>query len=146
GLTAPLTGSVLIGRTEDADLRLDDPAVSTEHAIVSGTEQFRVRDLRSANGTRAPRLRRLKPGDELIVGRSRVILVDPAADALASAAELAERPRGADATRRWGMLAGGLASGAMLAAMTGRWQLAFVGLVPAAAPWVAQVFSRRRQQ
>ncbi len=145
GHTATLGSPVLIGRGEGAELRIDDPAVSAEHVLVSGTTRIRVRDLRSANGTRAPRLRRLRSGDDLIIGRSRVAVVDPTADAQGTEAPTPDKRSTPDATRRWGMLAGGLASGAALAAMTGRWQFAFVGLLPAAAPWVAQVFSRRDQ-
>lgn len=143
GQTVPLDRPIVIGRGDEADLRLDDPAVSAAHAIVSGSGRARVRDLRSANGTHAPRLRRLRPGDQLTLGRSRLVLEDPGADAPGDSSA-ATSPAGGDGTRRWGMLVGGLGSGLALAAMTGRWQLALVGVLPAAAPWVAQAFARRR--
>ncbi|MFW7413680.1 FtsK/SpoIIIE domain-containing protein [Demequina sp. SO4-18] len=145
GHAIALDRPVLVGRGEAADLRLDDPAVSGAHALVTGRHPVRVRDVGSANGTATPRRHRLRPGQGFVVGRSRIVLVDPAA-APATASASPQAPAAAG-SRRWGALAGGLASGATLAAMTGRWQLALVGVLPAAAPWlVPLVTSRGRAQ
>ncbi|WP_062131930.1 FtsK/SpoIIIE domain-containing protein [Demequina aestuarii] len=144
GHAIALDRPVVIGRGESADLRLDDPAVSAEHAVVTGPRRIRVHDLRSSNGTVAPRRGRLRPGDHVTVGRSRIVLVDPGATAPADAGRPAPQARTGDGPRRWGALAGGLASGIALATATGRWQLGLVGIVPAAAPWLSQVAARRR--
>ncbi|MFN3865555.1 MAG: FtsK/SpoIIIE domain-containing protein [Demequina sp.] len=146
GHTIALDRAVIVGRGDGADLRLDDPAVSAAHALVTGPGRVRVRDLRSANGTGSPRLRRLRPGDHVTVGRSRIVFEDPGVDPSAPASTSQRTSLSGDASRRWAMLAGGLASGVALAAMTGRWQLALVGIVPAAAPWLGQLLARRRDR
>lgn len=53
GITADLAAApVLIGRGNDAAIKLDDDYVSTRHArIVSSNEQWFVEDLGSTNGT-----------------------------------------------------------------------------------------------
>ena len=84
-VSGPDTGSVvpvkdpitLIGRDEGCHLTLDDPRVSTRHAMVyfSGGE-FRVRDLDSTNGTlvNGSRVGRqvLKRDDEIQMGKLRI--------------------------------------------------------------------------
>ena len=67
---------------ESADLALDDPAVSRVHAILEqvGTTWL-VRDLGSRNGTRlnGERLtgqRRLRNGEEILLGRTRLVYRD----------------------------------------------------------------------
>lgn len=142
GHVFPLGGPVVVGRSTNADLRVADPTVSAEHALVTGIARVRVRDLRSANGTAGSR-RPLRAGDHLTLGRTRIALVDPTVTPVPDDAPRPTPPT-SDAARRWGMLAAGLASGVGLAAMTGRWPLALVGLLPAAAPWLGQLISRRR--
>ena len=87
--------SLMIGSDADSvDLVLADPAVSRVHAILEriGTTWL-VRDLGARNGTRVngERLtgqRRLRDGEEILVGRSRLVFRDrsekrrPATDAL----------------------------------------------------------------
>lgn len=68
---------VRIGRTEPADLVLDDPAVSTAHAelVVEG-RVVEVRDLSSTNGTKLNSLpitrAVVKPEDTITVGEHRL--------------------------------------------------------------------------
>jgi pSer/pThr/pTyr-binding forkhead associated (FHA) protein len=84
---------------ESADLALADPAVSRVHAVLEqvGTTWL-VRDLGSRNGTRlnGERLtgqRRLRDGEEILVGRTRLVFRDgspslrPPTDALESPPE-----------------------------------------------------------
>jgi DNA-binding NtrC family response regulator len=47
----PASGSVTIGRSEDNDIRVDDPSVSRRHAILD-VAPLRIKDLGSANGIR----------------------------------------------------------------------------------------------
>ncbi|MFW2513102.1 FtsK/SpoIIIE domain-containing protein [Demequina sp. SO4-13] len=141
GHTVALDRPVLVGRGGVADLRLDDPAVSAAHALVTGGRSPRVRDVGSVNGTSAPRLRRLHPGQGFTVGRSRIVLVDPTTSA-PPPLPAAHAPA-STGSHRWAALVGGLASGATLAALTGRWQLAVVGILPAVAPWLAPLLKRR---
>lgn len=79
----------VIGRDEDADLRLPDLAISRHHALVvvdpDGTVS--LRDLASSNGTRVngQRLaseRTLSDGDEIAIGASTVLkfTCEPAPD------------------------------------------------------------------
>jgi pSer/pThr/pTyr-binding forkhead associated (FHA) protein len=73
----PLAGSVmLIGRDEDADIRVDEPLVSRAHARIEkrGGAYF-VLDLGSTNLTKVNgepvRERELRDGDELHFARAR---------------------------------------------------------------------------
>lgn len=50
----PATGSVVLGRAEDADVPLDDRSVSRQHARIH-LEPLAIEDLGSANGTRVRR-------------------------------------------------------------------------------------------
>jgi two-component system, NtrC family, response regulator AtoC len=47
----PLKSDVVIGRSEQADVRIDDTSVSRRHAIVHVGDALEVEDLGSANGT-----------------------------------------------------------------------------------------------
>lgn len=74
GRHLPLQGTVVIGRSADADIVLDDQQVSRKHARVTAKNGTAVvEDLQSANGTyinqaelHAPA--QLDPGDELLIG------------------------------------------------------------------------------
>jgi hypothetical protein len=75
-----------VGRSSDNDLVVADSAVSRHHAILErfGDTWF-VRDLNSSNGTdvngdRVIGERALRNGDELLVGRSRLVFHDRASD------------------------------------------------------------------
>lgn len=86
-LAAPERGSIVIGRSSGADVSLQDPALSREHAVIrfepatlNSTGLF-VKDLGSANGTRL-RGERLPPeietpfapGDLIDAGRSSLVV------------------------------------------------------------------------
>ncbi|WP_438015402.1 sigma 54-interacting transcriptional regulator [Sorangium sp. So ce315] len=77
----PARGSVVLGRDEGCDVRIDDRSVSRRHAALHVGPPLRVEDLGSANGTfvgeqqlpamtaRTHRLRRLsREGAEVVVG------------------------------------------------------------------------------
>ena len=72
--------SVVVGRGDNAHLQLDHETVSRTHARLSSDEHSLViEDLGSLNGTwingwRIDRPYRLAPGDELILGRVRLVL------------------------------------------------------------------------
>lgn len=53
GLIYPLpsSGKVILGRAEDANVRIDDPSVSRRHAALHLDPPMRVEDLGSSNGT-----------------------------------------------------------------------------------------------
>jgi hypothetical protein len=75
-----------IGRSLAADVRFDDPTVSRRHAlVVRHADGVRLLDDRSLNGVFVNGARvegkALKDGDEIIVGRYRLIFVKVAADA-----------------------------------------------------------------
>ena len=66
---------VTIGREEGNSLRLNDERVSRFHAKVQSEDgDFIITDLDSTNGTRVNgspvQIRRLKPGDQISLGRS----------------------------------------------------------------------------
>lgn len=80
GLNVPLRGDkpLIVGRKK-GDLILDDPLVSGAHCrIVSKEDGFVLQDLGSTNGTmvdgRLVREAVLKPGAEITVGSSRMVL------------------------------------------------------------------------
>jgi DNA-binding NtrC family response regulator len=73
----PAAGTMLIGRAEDAPVRLLDPRASRNHALlrVEPGERVTIEDLRSANGTRvrdalltAHRPAPLSPGEAVTIG------------------------------------------------------------------------------
>jgi predicted RNA-binding Zn-ribbon protein involved in translation (DUF1610 family) len=74
-------GWTRIGRSEHADICLDDPTVSRRHALLIDEpgRQLRVLDDRSLNGVfvngREVELAGLKDGDELAIGRFRLYLL-----------------------------------------------------------------------
>lgn len=76
GLTVPLAGGVLIGRSPDCQLLLEDDYVSTKHArIVVTANGYQVEDLGSTNGTFVNNQRVTAPtpfgtGDTLRIGRT----------------------------------------------------------------------------
>lgn len=75
---------VTIGREEGNSLRLNDERVSRFHAKVQSEDgDFIITDLDSTNGTRVNgspvQIRRLKPGDQIAIGRS-VLLFGSHAD------------------------------------------------------------------
>ena len=74
---------VLIGRADTADLMLVDADASREHAeVLRDLDGILIRDLGSKNGIRihgrAVRERRLRNGDEFILGATRIAVEDPA--------------------------------------------------------------------
>jgi two-component system response regulator AtoC len=76
----PTVGELVIGRDEAADVVLDDPTASREHArlIVAGPE-IRIADLGSHNGTRVNDLpvngsAALAHGDEIAIGETTIIV------------------------------------------------------------------------
>ena len=86
----PLAASVmLIGRDEDADIRVDEPLVSRAHARIEkrGGAYF-VLDLGSTNLTKVNgepvRERELRDGDELQFARARCRFVSPSVDPVAA--------------------------------------------------------------
>ena len=99
-------GTYSIGKSEHAEIVIaDDPAVSRVHVIVERVgPAWCIRDLGSTNGTllNGKRLfgeHTLDDGDEVIVGRTRLVFRDargsrePSTDPLASPPELTPRER-----------------------------------------------------
>ena len=79
-----------VGRSLAADVRFDDPTVSRRHAlIVRQADGVRVLDDRSLNGVfvngERVEWRSLSDGDEIVVGRYRLLFVDVATAALPGA-------------------------------------------------------------
>lgn len=76
----PLNGEVIIGRAQDADIRLNDPTASRKHACLSIQDgEIRIRDLESHNGTRVndeqvalPRI--LISGDTIAICNATLVL------------------------------------------------------------------------
>ena len=86
----PLQGSpLLVGRDEDADIRVDEPLVSRAHARIERRGfSFFVLDLGSTNLTRVNgdpvNERELRDGDEVRFGRARCRFVAPSKDPVAA--------------------------------------------------------------
>ena len=83
------TSPLLIGRDEDADIRVDEPLVSRAHArIEKRGSAFFVLDLGSTNLTKvngeAVVERELRDGDELRFARARCRFVSPPVDPVAA--------------------------------------------------------------
>ena len=79
----PQTGPVVIGRSSESVIKLDDPLASRKHAILHVGEVLLVEDARSANGTRVrdqalkpSEKTRIEPGEAIVVG-STVLMVQP---------------------------------------------------------------------
>ena len=76
-------GWTRIGRSVAADIRLDDPTVSRRHALIvsEGDKPLRVLDDRSLNGLfvngESIDWGRLSDGDELMVGRYHLYVIEP---------------------------------------------------------------------
>ena len=73
-------GRFVIGRAEGSGLALDDPLVSRQHAIlVVSDEEVTLEDLGSRNGVsvngeRVTGSRKLELGDELVIGKTEMVL------------------------------------------------------------------------
>lgn len=72
-------GELVIGRSSKADVRLDDDMVSRQHCIIRVGENVMIEDLSSrngvlVNGARVERRRELRHGDEITIGRHRLVL------------------------------------------------------------------------
>jgi two-component system, NtrC family, response regulator AtoC len=70
----PDAGEVVIGRSEDADVRIDDLSVSRMHARLSIGEELLLEDLGSQNGTRC-RSHLLEAGQKIEIGAGLTFLV-----------------------------------------------------------------------
>ena len=81
GVSVPLSGPVIIGRSPDADLVIGDDFVSSTHAkIVPTADGILLEDLGSTNGTLvngqpATRPLRIEPGDVIELGQNRLEVV-----------------------------------------------------------------------
>jgi two-component system, NtrC family, response regulator AtoC len=79
----PKTGTVIIGRSEVADLQLPDPTISRQHAKIDiERDCITITDLGSQNGTYVNRerlhlARPLEPGDTITINTSTLILHAP---------------------------------------------------------------------
>jgi len=74
----PVGSRLVIGRTADCGLILEDPAASRHHLeIRRENDEYRFRDLGSTNGTLVNGVRReegvLKPGDRLQIGQTELV-------------------------------------------------------------------------
>lgn len=131
-----------IGRDPGCDLPLADPSVSRLHALIEPGRVAALADAGSANGTarwtsgRRRRVGRRAPcgaGDLIEAGRSLIHLGDPQAparDVPASTGPSGPAPGVGEALgARLAPLAGSLGTGAMMAAMTGRWWILALGML-----------------
>jgi pSer/pThr/pTyr-binding forkhead associated (FHA) protein len=81
GVTIPITGSVIIGRSPDADLVIGDDFVSGTHAkLVAAADGYTLIDLGSTNGTivngqPATRPLQIAAGDVIELGHNRLEVV-----------------------------------------------------------------------
>ncbi len=80
----PPEGEVTIGRSSRADLQIEDPMASRNHAVLRAGDPITIEDLDSANGTKlraetiAPKIQvPLQPGDAIAIG-STVLMVQRA--------------------------------------------------------------------
>ena len=96
----PPAGQVTIGRGEDCTIRVDHPSVSRRHAEIDVGPPLRIRDLGSANGTRAPGRVvprdggvEFEPGEVLELGGVWIVVRD------AEGAPTGDLPLGSDAAR-----------------------------------------------
>ena len=88
---------VVIGRAETCQLILNDPDVSREHAeVVRDLDGVTIRNLESKNGVvvqgNSVQQRRLRDGDELMLGKTRLLFEEPADQMLLALANEADRP------------------------------------------------------
>ena len=105
GLNVPLTegAELLIGRSK-GDLILDDTMISGQHAKLKFKDGvWQLRDLGSTNGTmvdgRLTREATLRPGAEITVGNTRLVLLISTEEE--TAADLAEQPNPPHAELAW---------------------------------------------
>lgn len=81
GISIPLAGPIIIGRSPDADLVIADDFVSSTHAkIVPSTDGFALQDLESTNGTLlngqpVTRPLPIEVGDVIDLGKNRLEVV-----------------------------------------------------------------------
>lgn len=68
GYALPSRGTIVLGRSEKSDLRIDDPSITRRHARLHLGERMEIEDLGSVNGTRV-RDRRLEPGQRVPIFR-----------------------------------------------------------------------------
>ncbi len=61
GYALPARGSIVLGRSESSDVRIDDASITRKHARLHLGEAMQLEDLGSVNGTRV-RGQRLEPG------------------------------------------------------------------------------------
>jgi len=97
----PASGVVIIGRGEDATVRIEHPSVSRRHAELELGPPLRIRDLGSANGTRAPgrvvprgEAIEIEPGEVVELGSVWIVVRD------AEGATTGELPLGAPTAQR----------------------------------------------
>ncbi|WP_062076790.1 FtsK/SpoIIIE domain-containing protein [Demequina globuliformis] len=138
GAIASLHAPVTVGSGAEATLRVADPTVSRLHARLEPGVPPRLTDLGSTNGigTRVRKVRRWPQNGAVRLGNSW----------LAVSGAPSEEP--VDHSRRmavpWPALVGGLASGAVIAVITGRWYLALIGLALPAAMMLTRLVQRAR--
>jgi pSer/pThr/pTyr-binding forkhead associated (FHA) protein len=94
---------MLIGRHADAQVRTDEPTMSTRHAEILDTEHgVRLRDLGSLNGTQVNGTRvfdtMLKVGDRIEIGGTTILIRRPRDDTEPRLTTLESNPSGADDT------------------------------------------------
>jgi DNA-binding NtrC family response regulator len=77
----PTSGDVRIGRTADCEIVIDDPSISRLHALIAIGPPLSLRDLGSANGTRAHdhvlaagEVAPIAPGDVIQLGNATLIV------------------------------------------------------------------------
>jgi DNA-binding NtrC family response regulator len=90
----PRVGDLVIGRGEEADVRIDDASISRKHALLSLGPRIRIKDLGSANGTRvadrtleAGEWAELAPGEVIDLGSIMLILMRGETEAVAARPE-----------------------------------------------------------
>lgn len=88
---------VTIGRAETCTLVLNDPDVSREHAeVMRDLDGVTIKNLESKNGVvvqgNSVQQRRLRDGDEIMLGKTRLLFEEPADQMLLALANEADRP------------------------------------------------------
>ena len=68
----PASGRVVIGRANDADVRVVDPTISRHHAALHVGASLQIEDLGSANGTHVGE-RRIAPGELVTITTGQVV-------------------------------------------------------------------------
>jgi pSer/pThr/pTyr-binding forkhead associated (FHA) protein len=90
-------GRIVIGRAETCQLVLNDPDMSREHAeVVRDLDGVTIKNLESKNGVvvqgHVVQQRRLRDGDEILLGKTRLLFEEPADQMLLALANEADRP------------------------------------------------------